>query len=221
LNSFKRSNQIALNHLEKKSLATFILLGILAFLPMSCNLFCRDSCGCGPTAPRQFLVIKSFEILTLNENRQEVLPTLILPYNQVFKAFSVKDFEFISLRDLEYNVPFTFGTAYACSPIPPGTKESLFSIQVINQSKTTLGDGTSFEIGENITPYFGMNNLYAQGLIPVSDFIGGDRPIYLEDNFKLGFTKNPEKEIKLEFTIRLLFDNGKEFLLPDQTLAIR
>ncbi len=45
--------------------------------------------------------------------------------------------------------------------------------------------------------------------------------LILEDYFKIGLLENPEKELNLIFTIRLLFDDRQEFLLTDQLLNVR
>lgn len=205
----------------KKLLATFSLLTFLAILPMSCGVVCLDTCGCNPSFPQQTLKIKSFEVLTVAGNGQRIQPTLAQPFDQVFKAIRIKDFDLITLEKSDFLEPTSLGTAFACSPPPIIAKEKLSRIQVINLKEITLGDGTLLSLGEDITPYFGMNDFFAQGLVPVNQFLAGGRSLILEDFFKLGFVRNPGKEINLELSIRLLMDNGEEFVLANQIHSIR
>ena len=92
---------------------------------------------------------------------------------------------------------------------------------MINPREITLGDGSQLALGENITPYFGINDFFVQGLLPVSQFLKGGRTLILEDFFKLGFMKNPGKELNLVLTIRIQMDNGEEFILNNQIHSIR
>ncbi len=205
----------------KKLLATFGLLTFLAIMPMSCGVVCLDTCGCNPSFPQQKLLIRSFEVLTIAGNGQRIQPTLTQPFDQVFKAFRIKDFELISFENSNLFEPWSLGTAFACSPPPIYAEEKLVQVQIFNLKEVTLGDGTSIALGEDISPYFGINDFFAQGLVPVNQFLSGGRTLILEDFFKLGFIKNPGKEISLELSIRLLMDNGEEFILGNQILSIR
>jgi len=205
----------------KRTYLTFWLFSFLALMPMSCGLFCTDSCGCGPSPPLKNLVVKSFEAETINADGQQIQPTLSQPYNQVFKVIRIKDFEYVSLNTFDFFEPWNLGTAFACSPIPPSTKNTLYLIQILNQKEITLGNGTKFELGEDISSYFGMSHFYGPNLISISNFIGPGIKMIQEDNFKIGFLKDPEKEINLGFTIRLVFDNGEEFLLENQIHSIK
>lgn len=206
---------------NKKLFLTVGLLTFLALMPMSCGLVCTDSCGCSPNFPEQKLLIKSFEVLTVAGDGQRIQPTLTQPYDQVFKAIRIKDFDLVSLAEPDFFQPWTLGAAFACSPPPVESIEKLRNIEIINLSEQTLADGTVLKLGETITPYFGMNDFFAQGLIPVNDFLKNNKDLVLEDFFKLGFTKNPGKPINLEITIRIVMENGKEFILNNQIHSIR
>jgi hypothetical protein len=47
------------------------------------------------------------------------------------------------------------------------------------------------------------------------------RKLTVEDFFKIGLLQNPRKELKLRFSIRLVFDDAQEFLLTGQILGIQ
>jgi hypothetical protein len=101
------------------------------------------------------------------------------------------------------------------------TENTLYLIQIINQKEITLIDGTNYSVGDNISSLFGMSHFFAPGLTSIENFVAPGLKLSFEDYFKIGFLVNPEKEINLEFTIRLVFDDAQELLLTDQILNVR
>ena len=190
-------------------------------MPMSCGLFCGyDSCGCSPLPKPQDLRIKSFATLTVNESGNEISASETRAFNQVFKTLRIKEAEFRAQSSIE-STSSAFGLAFACSPLPDRTKNTLNLIQILNQKEFTLADGTNYSQGDIITSLFGMNYFFAQGLTTIENFTAPGLRLILEDYFKIGLLENPEKELNLIFTIRLLFDDRQEFLLTDQLLNVR
>jgi hypothetical protein len=206
---------------SKRAGLTLALFSILALIPMSCGLFCQDSCGCGPSAPPKDMIIKSMQLFTLTSNRQAVNPMDTLPFNQVFKAIQVKDFEVKILAESTFAPALSYGLAYACSPSPLYSRDEITSIKVINNKQVSLADGTTIRPTDDITRLFGMGNFYSGNLISVEEFIGTGKTVILEENYKLGFTKSPGKPVKLEFEVKVIFKSGKEILIEDQVLNIR
>jgi hypothetical protein len=210
-----------MNNRSKKLFATIHLFTLLALLPMGCDIFCADSCGCGSGFKNQSLLVKSFEAITIAGDGQEIQPTSNLPYDQVFKAIRVNDFELISFEGQDFFEPWSLGTAYACSPPIPISESKLTSLKITNLREVILGDGTRLQVGKDITAYFGINDFYSQGLKPIDQFLESGKEVYLDGYFRLGFTNEPGAEVSLEFSIGLTMDNGEEFLLNNQTLGIR
>jgi hypothetical protein len=205
---------------QKRIFTTISLFSFLALFPMGCDLFCTDSCGCGSTvAPKDFFV-ESFSVFTVNESGVELDETNTFPYDKIFKTFQIEDVKFTSQKRESAN-SFTFGTALACSPIPPQSANTLIQIQLINQKEFTLADGQIVPVGDDITAFFGVNNFFAAGLKDFESLVESGLRLTNEDYFKIGFLNNPEKELNLEFTIRFEFDDAQEILLTDQILNIR
>jgi len=142
-------------------------------------------------------------------------------YDQVFKTLQINEVENKTQSSTDSSVFGSFGTAFACDPIPRMTENTLNLIQIINQKEITLIDGTKYLVGDNISSLFGMNHFSAAGLTTLENFVAAGRKLRFEDYFKIGFLVNPEKEINLEFTIRLVFDDAQELLLTDQILNVR
>lgn len=190
-------------------------------MPMGCNLFCNDTCGCGPTPKPYLLVIQSFATQTVDETGKETPEAETKPFDQVFKSLRIDEYDYQTQSLIESPRSSSFGTALACDPPIPETEGTLYLIQIINQSEFTLIDGTIYLEGDNISSLFGMSHFYASGLSPIGNFVAPGRKLTIDDYFKIGFLENPGKELNLEFTIRLVFDNAQEFLLSDQVLNIR
>lgn len=200
---------------------TLALFSFLALIPMSCGLFCQDSCGCGPGTPPQELIIKSMQLNTLNLIGQPVNPLDTLCSREVFKALQVKDFEIKTIADT-YSAPsFTFGTAFACSPLPAYSRDEIATIKVINKKQLAVGDGLMWNESEDITAFFGMGYFFTGKLFPIEEFIGNGKSVYLGEFYVLGFNLSPTHPIKLEFDVLVRFKSNKEFLIENQVLSIR
>lgn len=206
----------------KRLLTTLSLFSFLALMPMSCGLFCAsDSCGCESTSKPQQLRIKSFATQLVNESNVEISESEINPYNQAFITLISNEVEFKTRSSIESSQTWTFGTAFACSILPPTTENTLYLIQIINEKEFTSSDGTVFSSGENISALFGMKYIFASELTTIQNFIGPGLKLTQEDKFKFGLLESPQKELQLEFTIRLRFDDGQEFFVANQMLNVR
>ncbi len=199
---------------------TISLFSFLALIPMSCGIFCQDSCGCGPLPPAQNLIIKSMQLLTVDPSGQTINPLDTLPYNRVFKSLEIKDFE-IKLISENFSPSTSFGLAYACSPLPVYSRDEIIGIKILNKTSVTLADGTTISPQQDISSYFGMAFFYTDKLATIQEFIGTGRYFFLGENFKLGFKQSPGKALKLEFDVEVTFKSGKSFILENQVLSIR
>ncbi len=204
--------------IKKRTLATLFIFSALALLPVSCGFLCNDTCGCGPQFEVKDFNILSFETLTLTKAGQRVNPSTPLPYQEVFKAFRILETRTIAFSDSGSGIP---GIAYACDPQPPKSAEQMKGIQILNTKEVTLGDGNQLKVGDDITSYFEINYFFSESTVPIDAFFIAPVQVYREDLFKLGFKKNPGKEIELEFSLRIFFTGGKEFNLNNEILAIR
>lgn len=200
---------------------TFFIFTFLALIPMSCGILCEDSCGCSPSFPQQEMIIRSMEVLTIAGDGQRISPTNSQPYNQVVKAFRVKEFDLVTLSQAHFGSQASFGSVLACSPLPILSKEDLKQLQITNLQEVTLGDGTVLRVGEDITAYFGMNYFFAQSLESVPQFLGQGKPFLQDDFFKIGFTKDPGRPVVLEFNLRIALENGREFVFNNQIHSIQ
>ncbi|TDQ19341.1 hypothetical protein DFQ04_1162 [Algoriphagus boseongensis] len=196
-----------------------LLFGFLAIIP-GCEIFCTDSCGCGPTTPPKSVEIRSFEVLTLSSDNKEVNPSETKPFDQVVKAFRINEFNLVSELPGELGFHWGLGTALACSPAPLSSKEKLIDLQVINTKEVQLGDGTTLQAGQDITELFGFKNFFQSQLISLSEFLKEPQFLYLGEFITTGFMMDPGKNIDLELDFILKLEKGKEFLIPKEVLKI-
>jgi hypothetical protein len=210
-----------MNFTWKKFWSTGILFGFFAFLPMSCGLLCWDSCGCGPSPEKQEIRIKSFLTMPVDQSNTEIPVTETRPFDQSFIRLRIDEVEVKAQSSFEQKPSWTMGTAFACSPAPPVSQNTLYLIQIISEKEFITHDGTQYAIGDNISLLFGMSYFFAQELTTLQNFIAPGLRLTYDDFFKIGLLEDPEKELNLKFTIRLRFDDAQEFLLTDQILNIQ
>lgn len=205
----------------KRIFTTISLFSILSLLPMSCGLFCNDSCGCGPvTKPREF-VIESFATKTVDELGNNIPETQSRNFDKIFKSVEISERKFTSEAKVEDSMHLSLGLAFACSPAPDTSINELQLIEIINEVEFTLADGTEYAIGEKLNSLFGISEVFRTNLIPIEEYPQIGAKLTLDDFFKIGLFQHLGKELQLEFTIRIVFDDAQEFLLTDQTLNVR
>lgn len=186
---------------------------------MACNGFCGNPCGCGPVFQVSNFRIQSFETISITRDGQQVSPTTTLPYGFITKSFRIKDI--VTLTERKTPIKSTWGMAFACSPPSPQSQEKMIGIQIINSREVQLGDGQILKVGDDLTDYFEMNSFSAEQTKPISEFFESPVPLFLEDLFKLVWIKDPGKEVQLEFSLRILMENGLDFNLSNEILNIR
>lgn len=205
--------------IRKSVLSTVLLFVILSILPMGCGLFCSDSCGCGPNFPPQTFRINSFEIFTAAFDGQQIFPSTFLPYDKVFKAIRVKNFDLLGeLKSPKFQ---GLNMAFACSPPSPTSSKKLVDIQIVNLNEVTFGDGTILEPGQNISELFAIGYFYSNSLKSIPEFIEDGYTLYLEDLLKLGIRKNPGKEISLEVSISIVLQDGSAFTFQNEIWSLQ
>lgn len=206
------------NKALKTSITCIIFIG-LGLFPAACDLFCRDSCGCGSSRTTlQYYSVRSFESMTLKTNGEEVDPDLFFPYQEITKAFRINETEPITSAIIER--AGTLGLAFACSPIPPISSEKILNIQIFNKKEVVLENGDLLLENQEISEYFQVGDLYNESTFPIADFLDGGLTISKEDIFKLQFIKDPGKSIQLVFNIQIYMENDLSFLLENEKLSI-
>ncbi|MBN3519646.1 hypothetical protein JYB62_06480 [Algoriphagus lutimaris] len=204
----------------KNSITTLLIFLVLALLPISCDVVCNNPCGCGPAPQVRNFNIISFSSASYNLNGIKVSNELFLPYNEVYKSIKVEDFEFVSQAEPDSKGNFP-GLAFACSPVPPKSTNSLLYLEIYNSNEVTLGDGTVLKVGEVLNDYFEISSDFTTSPKSIADFFTEKQEIYSFEPFKLYFIKNPEKEIVITFSVRFFLENQVEKVLNEVILSIK
>ncbi|MBY5950372.1 hypothetical protein OU792_11505 [Algoriphagus sp. NF] len=203
----------------KKLITTSALFITLAMLPIACSEFCNNPCGCGPVFEVIDFRVQSFETLSLTTEGQQVSPSTSLPYDFITKSFRIKETQNVSYFEESNNsIP---GVAFACSPPSPQSQEKMIGIQIINSKEVEFADGEIFKVGQDISDFFEVNYFFVEQTRPIPEFLENGLTLFREDLFKLVFTKNPGKEVQLEFSMRIMLEGGLEFNLQNEILSIR
>lgn len=197
---------------------TAVLYLFLAMIPMSCGLFCRDSCGCGPKFSQQIFRIRSFELITAAFDGQRIFPDDMQPWDQYYKGLEVKDFDFITSSE---GLKATFGVALACDPAPAKSDKKLLDIRIINLKEANLGDGTVLQVGDDISELFGINRFFAEGLQPIDSYLSEGYLLFLDEMLKIGFLQDPGKDLSLSIEISLILENGTTFRFDNEPFTIK
>ncbi|WP_192349457.1 hypothetical protein [Algoriphagus sp. Y33] len=205
----------------RKTITTLSLLSLLTLLPIGCDMFCNDSCDCSsPPALKNFTIL-SFEASTLGQNGNEVNPLEFLPYDEVLKEIRIKETQTSAANDQLLNFSAIPGVAYACDPIPPKSVTRIESIQLINNEILILDDGEVIEIGDDLTTRFGINNHSAEVPYTIAEFFSEKRALYIDDYFQLNWSSAPHKELRLDFSILIIMEDGQEYSLNHEKLSIK
>lgn len=204
----------------KNSITTLLVFLVLALLPISCDVVCSNPCGCGPAPQVRSFNIISFSSASYNSNGVEVSDELFLPYNEIYKSIKVEEFEFVSQGEPVFKGALP-GMAYACSPVPPKSTNALLYLEIYNSNEVTLGDGTVLQVGEILNDYFEISSDFTVSPKKIEDFFTEKQEIYSYEPFKLYFTKNPEKETVITFSVRFFLENQVEKVLNEVVLSIK
>ncbi|EAZ79233.1 hypothetical protein [Algoriphagus machipongonensis] len=205
---------------DKKLVSITVLFMAFAILPISCDVLCNDSCGCGPSPETKDFNILSFETRTVDANGNELDPLSFQPYDQVYKEFGIDEYEFISYESNSKIMTGIPGVAYACSPIPPKSQEKLITLEIYNTSELVLGDGTTLKVGDLLNSFFEIDSDYISEPKSIEDFFAEPVELYNYEKFRLSFTKNPEKETLITFSLHFIFENNKEITANNIVLSI-
>lgn len=206
----------------KRLIGTCFIYAFMMVIPFSCNvdLLCNNSCGCDPLPQASPFEVKSLAAATYDITGKEVTSDDFFPYDQVYKQISIKDYQFITQIEptpLTGSIP---GVAYACSIAPPSSVNRLIGITIYNLKEVELGDGTILKVGDELNDFFEINSFYDNSSRSIDDFFMEPQLIFLDEKLRLFFTKDPEKETVIEFSIQFLFEKNQELVINSTLLKI-
>jgi hypothetical protein len=197
-----------------------LMLGI-SILPMSCDLFCRDSCGCKPLPPTKEFSISDFNIKDLIIGSSAFDPETFFPTDQYFKVIEVSEFELLSQNQEPKTSLYFINGAYACSPIPPIAMQSIAELKIINKKTISLADDDVISEDQEVTDRFVISNYPSMNSESITSFLENEQWIFLGEPFYLRWVNSIAKETELQFDIFIKLSDGKEFLFEDEVMKIK
>lgn len=187
----------------KNNLAIFFILLFVGVIPVGCDLFCLDDCGCGNTVVRDFSIM-GLGLQTTSDTGTPLDTSVVYPYQEIFKLIAIADWQVVRA---ESPSALTFlNTAYACSPRDPQAVQGFQSIKIEALNSFTLNSANDeIKAGDDVTNRFGMSYFSTGTFVDVDLFIQEMRNIYLYDMFTIRLKEKPFQQVsmKLKFTIEM------------------
>jgi hypothetical protein len=207
--------------MKKKMVAIWALMLIIGAIPMSCDLFCRDSCGCKPLPPPKKFSIKDLNIQDFVLGNSAFNKETFYPKDQYFKSINVMDFEFIS-QNQESKMSYFFITGvYACSPIPPSSIQTFTEIKIINKKEITLSDNNLVLKDQEITDKFLISNYPRPSGENITYFLENEQWIFMGEPFYLRWEGSISNETELTFDVFIKLDDGQEYFFEEEVMKIK
>jgi len=204
----------------KKNFVAFVLfLLMFGAIPISCDILCFDSCGCGNNAPPKDFSIKNFDVKDFLMG-QTLNPDFYYPKDDFYKLIEVSDFEFLSQTG--YSIPGAgfIQIAKACSPPPNQSKESITGIRVRTKKQFVVSPEENIEIGSDISGYFLISNYPSNLAETISDYLKVKPKIYLGHGLFLKWNSSLVENLELVFDIEIELSNGKIFVFDDEKMKL-
>ncbi len=197
--------------------AVMLSMGII---PVSCDLFCPDSCGCGPSSQFKEFSIKDFAIGDLLIGTSDFNPNFFYEKDQLFKVIEISGFEYLSqIQESKLHFFFING-AYACSPIPPSSIQKIDDLKIINKKEIYLSNNMILK-EEEITDRFLISNYPTIAGQTIPSFLENDHRIFMGEPFYLRWNESIANETELNFDILIKLSDGQEFKFEDEVMKIK
>jgi hypothetical protein len=205
--------------MNKNFTAFALFLLLFGAIPVSCDIFCRGSCGCGPIQPSPDFSIKNMKISDFSIG-QTFSPTVFYPKEDLFKLIEVSDYEYLSEieqsgRDIQF-----IQAAIACSPAPNESVESITQIQITAKTQIPLSLEDTIEIGSNISDYFLVSIYPSSPGISIPNYLNEKPTIYLGEGLFLRWSSSLVENHELVFDIKINLSDGKVFTFEDEKMKL-
>jgi hypothetical protein len=205
--------------MQKNFVAFFLFLVLFGAIPVSCDIICLDSCGCGNNAPPKDFSIQDFKVTDFLLG-QTFNPDFYYPKEDFYKLIEVSDFEFLSQG--EHYIPGSgfIQVGMACSPAPNVSKESNTGIMITTKKQFGILPEENIEIGSDISGYFLISNYPSNSAETISDYLKSEPRIYLGDGLFLKWNSSLVENLELVFDLKIELSNGKIFVFEDEKMML-
>lgn len=187
----------------KRYLTTFFICLLTGIVPVSCDLFCLNNCGCGSTV--RDISITDLDLKTIGSAGTNLDTSATYSYDQIFKLIYIANWQVVKTDTPPPALHF-MSTAYACSPRDQKAIQKIQSLKIKARNAFALNTANDeIKAGDDITNRFGMSYYTSGTFIDINFFIEDMRDIYAYDMYSLRLKERPFQQVsmKLEFIIEM------------------
>ncbi|MCL6261416.1 hypothetical protein M3O96_20115 [Aquiflexum sp. TKW24L] len=203
-----------------KNFTAFILfLFFFGAIPVSCDILCRDSCGCGKIEKANDFMVKEFQVVNFIRG-QVYNPEVYYKKDEFYKVLDIKEFEFISQSIPNQGMGFIQG-AFACDPGPHMSAESIIDILIINKREWISFEGEIFPIGSDISSHFTISDYPHLSGESISDYLASGKRMFLGEGLFLKFESALIEDSDLMFDVEIKLSNGNNYYFQNEKMKIQ
>lgn len=203
-----------------KNFVSFIFfLFLFGAIPVSCDILCLDSCGCGENFPPKDFSIKGLSVNDFLLN-QTFNPDFFYPKAELFKLIEVSQFEFLSHADHPNNTMGLIPLAKACSPAPNKSSESISQILITSKNQFVISSEQKIEVGTDISEYFVATGYPTSSGESISAYLADNPNIYLGEGLFLKWNFPLAENSELIFDIQIKLNNGESFIFENEKMML-
>lgn len=188
-----------------------ILMGII---PVSCEMFCKDSCGCSPMAPVRDFQIKAMYLQTVSLDNQEYVEDKYYEPNILVKALRVEEFDYVSEATYHFNGNWFTSVAMACDPVPPQSVQYVESVTIIAEKDFYYIDH-SIEAGTDISDLFLINGGHLHFLATMK------KTLFLGEHLFIRLKESPFQPTTVQFSLEVVLSDQSVHKFENEVLKVR
>ncbi|MCH6235132.1 hypothetical protein [Cognataquiflexum rubidum] len=205
--------------MQKNFIAFFLFLVLFGAIPVSCDIICLDTCGCGDNPPPRDFSIKDFKANNFLVG-QTFNPDFYYPKEDLYKLIEVSDYEFLSQAENPIRGTGFVQVTNACSPAPNKSSESITDIKITAKKQFGISSEKTVEIGSDISSYFLVTEYPSISGKSISEYLKEKPLIYLEEGLFLQWNSPLVENQELVFDIKIKLSNGKVFVFEDEKMKL-
>lgn len=204
--------------MHKKKWFALLMIFTVGNVPISCD-FCDDSC-CGESFEESYFQIEDMALNfgTYPGYGNDLLaknPADTISFDSLAFALEVSELEYVT--QLQKHATFSMvGTALACSPVPPRSKQEIIEINITSDRAISFR-GNTIDAGESLNEYVLILEVYPG--YTIEEFLI-EQPYFRSDFHSLifRFATSPNTALDQSFQFELKLDDGQTFTLNSGTV---
>lgn len=198
--------------------AAMLLLGII---PTSCDIFC-DPCGCKPLATVKNFTIKNLGTDNIVLNVERFNPESFYDRDQYFKVIKIVDFDLISEKNRNKKSSSFISGAFACSPLPSFSVQSLSGLKIVNKQETEVSENDILTINQDISERFLVTDFpQFEGKL-ISELLKDEKKFEMGESLLIQWKDDlSEGTLELLFDIKITLSDGQEFELENEVMRLK